>query len=506
MKKSSPKHLDIYGTPGDDYLVGTADIDHIEGFGGNDTLIGEGGQDFLTGGPGNDTYRVDGQDVVVEFRGGGYDALYSTDGYSISAGVEIELLAYINPASTIGYVLVGNEFTQTIIGSAGNDELYAGFGENDVLAGLGGNDQYHVWETSDVVFDDVGGGLDTIFVHNTGSYTLLPGQEIETLSVYSDPTFPVNLTGNEFANRLTGSTSPNILIGGGGNDILEGRQGSDVYRVEDFGDIVVESGGASPADIDAVYVAMHLSGYTLNNEAAVEVLSAIDPASAIAFNLTGNGFANTIFGTAGVNVLIGGGGADTLVGGAGNDVYLVEEAGDRVLENAGGGYDSVYATASYALTAGAQIEVLSAIDPASAAAMDLTGNGAANEIYGNAGANILDGRSGTDLLFGRGGADIFAFTVSADQGDIDMVADFLAGADRIGLDDSVFAGIGAPGAFNASAFVVGGAAADADDRIVYNQATGQLFYDFDGSGAGAAYQFATLAGAPILTAGDFTLI
>ena len=82
--------------------------------------------------------------------------------------------------------------------------------------------------------------------------------------------------------------------------------------------------------------------------------------------------------------------------------------------------------------------------------------------------------------------------------------DFVAGTDKIGLDDAIFTAIG--GTLNANAFVIGTAAQDGDDRIIYNSATGALFYDADGSGGGAAVQFATLAGAPILTAGDFAMI
>ena len=177
-----------------------------------------------------------------------------------------------------------------------------------------------------------------------------------------------------------------------------------------------------------------------------------------------------------------------------------------MLEAAGGGFDAVYTVTSYTLLAGSEIEVLSAITPSSTAALNLTGNQAANELYGNAGANVLDGRTGDDLLFGLGGADIFAFTASPDMGNVDTLADFLGGTDKIGVDDAAFKDIGTPGAFNANAFRVGTAAADADDRIIYDQATGRLFYDVDGNGAGAAFQFALVAGAPTLAASDFVVI
>jgi len=91
-------------------------------------------------------------------------------------------------------------------------------------------------------------------------------------------------------------------------------------------------------------------------------------------------------------------------------------------------------------------------------------------------------------------------------GNVDTIADFAHGTDRIALDDAAFTAIGGPGALNANAFFAGAAAHDADDRIIYDQATGQLFYDADGNGAGAAVLFATLNGAPMITATDFTVI
>ena len=74
------------------------------------------------------------------------------------------------------------------------------------------------------------------------------------------------------------------------------------------------------------------------------------------------------------------------------------------------------------------------------------------------------------------------------------------------LSTSDNAGTGAPGAFSAAAFVTGGAAADGNDRIVYNAATGQLFNDADGSGGIVAVLFATFDGKLALSPQDFMVI
>ena len=60
-----------------------------------------------------------------------------------------------------------------------------------------------------------------------------------------------------------------------------------------------------------------------------------------------------------------------------------------------------------------------------------------------------------------------------------------------------------PGALAPGAFQTGTAAHDADDRIIYDPATGNLFFDADGNGAGAAVLFATLQGAPAILSTDF---
>jgi serralysin len=77
--------------------------------------------------------------------------------------------------------------------------------------------------------------------------------------------------------------------------------------------------------------------------------------------------------------------------------------------------------------------------------------------------------------------------------------------DTVQLDNAVFTGLAA-GALAAGAFRTGAAAADADDRIIYNSATGALLFDADGNGAGAAVQFATLSAGLAMAAGEFTVI
>ena len=51
-----------------------------------------------------------------------------------------------------------------------------------------------------------------------------------------------------------------------------------------------------------------------------------------------------------------------------------------------------------------------------------------------------------------------------------------------------------------------GTAHDANDRVIYNTSTGSLYYDADGSGAGAAQLIATFQGNPAVSATDIVVI
>ena len=76
-------------------------------------------------------------------------------------------------------------------------------------------------------------------------------------------------------------------------------------------------------------------------------------------SLAGGDGADQLFGEAGNDRLDGGLGADTLVGGIGNDMYLVDNVGDVVQEDADQGADAVLASVDYTLSANLETLTLS---------------------------------------------------------------------------------------------------------------------------------------------------
>ncbi len=108
-----------------------------------------------------------------------------------------------------------------------------------------------------------------------------------------------------------------------------------------------------------------------------------------------------LFGDAGDDFLNGGSGADTMTGGTGDDMFVVDDAGDIVIEGGSEGIDTVYTAISYTLDNNVENLIL-----AGSGNINGTGNGLDNLISGNAGINTLDGGGGNDTLSGRGQNDI----------------------------------------------------------------------------------------------------
>ncbi len=129
-----------------------------------------------------------------------------------------------------------------------------------------------------------------------------------------------------------------------------------------------------------------------------------------------------------------------------------------------------------------------------------------DRLSGGAGADTLIGGKGNDTLKGGAGADDFVFDCrGAGSGNFDRIVDFDGAEDRIVMDVDVFPELGTAGtALDPAAFALD-TAADPDDRIIFVAATGEVFFDKDGTGGGAAVLIAVLQPGAVLTAANIFL-
>ncbi|MBN9022869.1 MAG: hypothetical protein J0H08_12420 [Rhizobiales bacterium] len=121
---------------------------------------------------------------------------------------------------------------------------------------------------------------------------------------------------------------------------------------------------------------------------------------------------------------------------------------------------------------------------------------------GSAKSGMIDTGDGNDLVVLGKKADTLLFASDLDaMTNVDTIKKFESGKDKIYLNLDIFTELSA-GPLSANQFHKGTAAADADDRIIYDQKTGSLYYDADGSGAGAQVQFADLGAGTKLKVAD----
>lgn len=492
-----------------DTLRGAAIDEYFAGRGGNDLIEGRGGDDYMEGQAGNDTINGGANDDEGDYAGyfNSTDAvtasLLTNKGGSAANGSDTYIGIENLGGGAFNDRLTGNDAANILIGESGHDTLVGG-GGNDVLGGIGGNDVL-----------DGGTGSDTAYYWTTATDTgflfVLGPAGYATDGTQTDTLISIeNINGSGGNDTVIGDGGANWLNGQGGNDWLEGAggadtmiggNGNDTYVVNGATDLVTESGTVA-SNADTVRSTM---SWTLGAN-----LERLTLTGSGAINGTGNALANLLIGNAANNVLNGGTGNDTLIGGLGNDTYVVNTTLDRIVEGGVADVDTVHSSVAWTLGAGLENLTLlgsSAINGTGNAASNMfTGNTGANTLNGGAGNDTLDGKAGLDVLIGGAGLDTFRFTTAPAAANADRLSDFLSADDRIVLDDAVFAGIGAVGALSADAFRAGAAAQDASDRVIYNAATGQLFYDADGTGASAAVLFATVALNTTIVQGDFFIV
>jgi Ca2+-binding RTX toxin-like protein len=460
----------------------------LEGMGGDDTLVGGTGgtSDTLLGGDGNDV--IHGNLSALADGGAGNDTLFASFVMTGGSGTDRFGLDFFDSITDF------TTATDTLLLDGGFPE-FANAGPSGRFSAVdarfhaaAGADAAHdasdrlIYNTStgDLHYDSDGTGSATA-VHLgvlDGAPTLV-ATDIEVIN----GTAPEPITGTEGNDTLTGTPGDDTidglggndaisglegadsLIGGAGNDTLDagqdsttgdgaadtldGGSGDDVYRVSGDGDTILADAGG----IDIVEA--RNADWTLG--AGLENLELVDTVGA-AFNGTGNELDNVIRGASEGGTLIGMGGNDTLI------LRNVQNFSDA---HGGDGNDTLRGARS-------------------------------SELFGDAGNDVLEVGGIFNTLTGGAGNDHFVF----DQpGLAAMATDFASGADKIRLDAQNMMALGASGNFTAGdeRFHAGAAAAEADDRVIWNAATGELLYDADGSGSGSASVIATLqAGATVV--------
>jgi serralysin len=483
-------------------LTGNAGANTITGTALNDMIIGGSGIDHLDGGNGTDIYIINdaSEHSAAEFSDAG------------TTGTDD-----VRFASTIA-----NQTLTLFAGDTGIDRVVIGTGT----------------------------GLSAL---TTGTTAL----NIDASGVLNALTF----TGNAGANTIIGTAYNDVIIGSGGIDHLDGGNGADVYYIVDAAEhSAAEFGDTGTSGIDIVKFISTTANQTLTLFAAdtgIEQVIACTGTSLIAgtttlnidasavlnaLTLTGNDGANSITGTAFNDLLIGGKGIDQLNGVNGSDIYIInataEHSAAEINDTGTNGIDEVRfaaTTANQTLTLfaadhGIENVVigtgtgLSAVTTGTATlnvnaagvlnALSITGNAGANNLTGTAFNDTLIGGNGNDTLTGGLGADAFVFNMQPHSvTNHDTITDFQSGLDTLQFSKAVFMAITSQtgATLNDSEFWMGTgvtAGHDIDDRVVYDIATGNLYYDADGSDSGAAVLIALIGTTshPALTHSDISII
>ena len=466
--RESSTTIEAYGGDGDDLLLGGSAVDTFFAGAGNDIVVGQRGNDIA--------YLEGGDDRFIWNNGDGSDFINGGEGFDVTqvngadgAGDEFDLReengqAIFNRLNLGLFTLTNEEIEQFEINGQGGDdsltvgELTGSDVQKVVFSGGDGNDTLDARESSTTI-EAFGGDGDDL---------LLGGSAVDTFFAGAGNDIVVGQRGNDIA-YLEDGDDRFIWNNGDGSDFINGGKGFDVTQVNGA-DGAGDEFDLSQVDGQAIFNRLNLGLFTLTNESieqfeingqggddsfTINDLTGSEVQSVVFSGGEGNDFLNAI-GTFTPVIADGGEGNDILIGGAGDDILI-----------------------------------------------------------GGNGVDLLIGGGGNDILIGGNGADFFGFDTGAGFNAADIgtnqIQNFEAG-DSIVLDLTVFAELASAvgGALSASEFAVVNSAEEAalsDALIVYGADTGNLYYNPNGieEGFGNGAQFATIEGAPTLTANDFVI-
>jgi Ca2+-binding RTX toxin-like protein len=550
----------VIGSNFGDTIDGKSDNDTISAGGGDDTITGGSGADNMDGGIGNDTFNVSGSDAGNwgdTFTGGSdNDTIKNTatsalllTSFGPSGSSTSSTYSSIETLDGNNQVIDANNAVNTL------DFSLIGLMKNVTAVTLqDGNDTVTTSTNHTVVttYDGQGGSGDTInLVFTTTQLGAFSVADIVTLNTYvAAPTGKTlapsggtqNIASLQFSARNFETATANVLVDGqlynitsclvgignvvtmttanytdpaGKNSLIVGTAAANNINAGDLHDMVF--GGAGNDSItggdgnDCLFGGEDNDTFFASfNQAEFDVLQGgngidtLQRTNAInQNNLVLNGFSSTN-GIEKIN--LDWAGQNKAIEGNGNGNILDFSVLTYLSGNVYGvdGNDTITATNSDArsyyggngddiLNGGTQNDTL-------------IGGIGIDSISGNEGNDRIVGDLGADTLTGGNGTDVFRFTNPSEG--IDTITDFVVVDDTIEISVSGFPGVGGPGTLSAARFAYLGSET-ALSRIVYNSGTGALFYDANGSGIGAAVQFAQLSvsgsGIPPLTYSDFSI-
>lgn len=216
-----------------------------------------------------------------------------------------------------------------------------------------------------------------------------------------------NLVGTLVGDLIKGLESNDRIRGGAGNDTIDGGNGTDT--VVESGDInftltntsLIGNGSDTLINIEKAELTAGV-GNNIINASAFTLGSVTLNGGAGNDALSGGSRDDLLIGEGGNDVLDGGTGNDQMRGGIGDDTYYVDSSGDKIIESANEGYDSVFAYINYTLEDNLEDLVLNG------SATSGTGNSLNNRIFGNHVNNTIRGGGGNDVLYGGQGWSPFA--------------------------------------------------------------------------------------------------
>lgn len=456
---------------------------------------------------------------VLEGQGDGTTGeVNGTAGYKLVlpiASGEIRELSYSSAVSALlaaaqvklGRTLTGGDGDDVLVGGRGSERLFGNDGDDRLIGGRG--DDYL----------DGGAGRDSLSGQQGDDYLsggsgrdrLNGGSGDDRLSGGSSADVLIGGSGDD---HLNGGSAGDQLTGGSGHDHINGGSGADTvfFDVSRDGNDVVDLGtGFDFARVTASgsgQVRLTFTSAEVGNGSAKDAGTLTNQDGKLAVRLQAENGADGLVGPVsrfddeGITFLADRGGLTfdvrdlvsgvargdqfkaVVLGTSGNDVLTAPQARSSTYFNTGAGDDTV---------------------TGSSRADFLVGGGGNDQLNGSGGNDRFIAGGGNDILTGGSGNDVFIFNAALTAANVDTIRDFGRGDDVFQLDDAVFMGL-TVGALSEGAFAFAASAGEADDRVIYDQANGNLFFDADGGARDNAQLFATLSNRAPVTAADFIVI